>query len=589
MKKTIAFIAISALLSGSCSNNTGEAKEKPVAKGDRVYGGCLRVSESDNFQTLYPIGITDAISAFIALQINDGLVKLNTATLKVEPSLAEKWDIDPSGTKYTFHLKQGALFQDDECYSGGKGREIKAADVKYSFELLCSKTPDNQNFSSTFQDRVVGANKYYDEGKGGVEGIKVIDDYTVEIDLSRPSTVFLQMLAEPVCAVVSKEAIGRYGKNVRSGGAGAFMFDAVNSTKDKIVLTRNPNYHGKDKLGNQLPFLDSVIVAVVPTKEQELTLFKEGKLDMITSLPSQSVKEMVETQIKDFQSKPPKFLLDNSPEMITQYYTFNTKKAPFDNSKIRKAFNLAINRQKIVDDVLNGQAYGPGIKGITPPTFTGDGYDITNISGYDFNIAEARKLLADAGFPGGKGFPATKIILNSGGARNSNVVVEIQKQLMENLNVNVDFDVVPYAIKLEEARMGRADIIRDAWVADYPSPETFLSLFYGANVPADNSQPSFPNTSRYQNAEFDKYFVMGRDAKTKDSAMVYFMKAEQTLMNDAPIMVLWYEGNYRLTQFSVKNAFTNAMRYRNFADVYLKEGSTMPVAKEGEAKEDSAK
>lgn len=589
MKKTIALIALSALLSASCSNNAGDSKDKPVAKGDRVYGGCLRVSESDNFQTLYPIAITDAVSAFIAIQINDGLVKLNTASLKVEPALAEKWEVDASGTKYTFHLKQGAMFQDDECYSGGKGREIKASDVKYSFEQLCSKTPDNQNFSSTFKDRIVGANKYYEEGKGGVDGIKVIDDYTVEITLTRPSTVFLQMLAEPICAVLSKEAVDRYGKNLRSGGAGAFVFDQANSTKDKIVLKRNPNYHGTDNLGNQLPFLDSVVVSIIPTKEQELTLFKEGKLDMITSLPSQSVKEMVETQIKDFQSKPPKFLLDNSPEMITQYYTFNTKKAPFNDPKIRKAFNLAINRQKIVDDVLNGQAYGPGIKGITPPTFTREGYDITGINGYDYNVQEARKLIAEAGFPNGKGFPASKIILNSGGARNSNVVVEIQKQLMENLNINVDFDVVPYAIKLEEARMGRADIIRDAWVADYPSPETFLTLFYGANVPSDNSLPSFPNTSRYQNAEYDKYFVMGRDAKTKDSAMVYFMKAEQILMNDAPIMVLWYEGNYRLTQFTVKNAFTNAMRYRNFADVFMKEGVTAPAGKEGEAKKDSVK
>src|ERR1700741_1734114 len=356
MKKTIALFAVSTLFFFSCSNNPGDTKEKPVAKGDRVYGGCLRVSETDNYQTLYPVGITDAASAFIAIQINDGLVKLNTSTLKVEPSLAEKWEVDASGTKYTFHLKQGAMFQDDECYSGGKGREIKASDVKYSFELICKNTPENQNFSSTFKDRVVGANKCFDEGKGGLEGVKVIDDYTLEITLARPSTVFLQMLAEPVCSVVSKEAIDRYGKNVKTGGAGAFIFDVINSTKDKIVLKRNDNYHGKDKLGNALPFLDSVVVAIVPTKEQELTMFKEGKLDMITSLPSQSVKEMVETQIKDFQSKPPKFLLDNSPEMITQYYSFNTKRAPFDNPKIRKAFNLAINRQKIVDDVLNGQA-----------------------------------------------------------------------------------------------------------------------------------------------------------------------------------------------------------------------------------------
>jgi peptide/nickel transport system substrate-binding protein len=584
MKKKLLFSALTAVLLTSCSGDKTDNSEKPVAKGDKVYGGYLRVSESDIYQTLNPVSITDAVSGFVATQIHDELVKLNMSTLKVEPSLAEKWEVDPSGTKYTFYLKKGAMFQDDECYSGGKGREIKAADVKYSLSLLCKKTDDNVNFSSTFKDRVVGANEAFESGKAEVDGIKVIDDYTIQISLTRPSTVFLQILAEPSCAIISKEAEDKYGKNLKTG-AGAFIFDG-SSNKEKVVLRRNPNYHGKDSFGNQLPFLDSIVVYILPTKEQELTMFKDGKLDMITSLPSQSVKEMVESQIKDFQNKPPKYLLDNSPEMITQYYTFNTKKAPFDNIKVRKAFNYAINRQKIVDDILNGQAYGPGIKGITPPTFTVDGYDISNINGYDYNPAEAKKLLAEAGYPNGKGFPPVKVILNSGGARNSNVVVEIQKQLMENLNVNIDFDVVPYAKKLEEASSGRADIIRDAWIADFPSPESFLNLFYGTSVPADPNAPSFPNTSRFQNAEYDKYYALGRDAKTKDSSLAYFLKAEQILMNEAPIMPLWYEGNYRLTQFYVKDAFTNPMRYRNYAAVYIKQNAG--PGKEA-AKADSAK
>lgn len=585
MKKNIilSVVAASMVLISSCSGDKQGDTEKPVAKGGKVYGGCLKVSESDTYQTLNPSSITDATSGFIATQVHDGLVKLNMSTLKVEPSIAEKWEVDPSGTKYTFYLKKGAMFQDDECYSDGKGREIKASDFKYSFELLCKKSNDNEDFSATFKDRVTGANEFYD-GKGELSGVKVIDDYTLQVVLVKPSTVFLQILAEPSCSVISKEAVDKYGKGIKTG-AGPFIFDNVNSGKEKIVLKRNNNYHGQDNVGNKLPFLDSIVVFIVPTKEQELSLFKDGKLDMITSLPSQSVKEMVESQIKDFQAKPPKYFLDNSPEMITQYYTFNTKKAPFDNIKVRKAFNYAINRQKIVDDILSGQAYGPGIKGITPPTFTVDGYDISNINGYDYNVAEAKKLLAEAGYPNGKGFPSVKVILNSGGARNSNVVVEIQKQLMENLNVNIDFDVVPYAQKLEESRFGRMDIVRDAWIADFPSPESFLNLFYGANVPADMNQPSFPNTARFQNAEFDMYYAKGRDAKTKDSSMAYFMKAEQILMNEAPIMPLWYEGNYRLTQFYVKDAFTNAMRYRNYSAVYI---NTVVEAK-GEAKTDSAK
>ena len=579
MRNLATVVAISSVILVSCGSggkNNNAQNGHDEAKGGRFYGGCIRLAESEPYQSLYPISIVDATSSLVATQIHDGLVKLSSATLKVEPSIAEKWEVDASGTKYTFHLRKGAYFQDDECFSDGKGREIKASDFKYSFDLLCTKSPDNFNFSNTLKDHVVGANNFFD-GKGSLEGVKVIDDNTLEITLEHPSTVFIQILAEPTCAVIAKEAVDRYGKNLKTG-AGAFIFDAAHSTKDKAVLKRNPNYYGVDSIGNRLPCLGSVVVFFIPTKEQELALFKEGKIDMITSLPSQSIKEMVETQIKDFQSKPPKYLLDNSAEMITQYYTFNVSRPPFDNADVRKAFNMAINRKKIVEEVLNNQAFGAGINGLTPPTFLSDGYDISKIQGYDYNPEIAKKLLAKAGYPNGRAFPPVKIILNSGGAKHSNIVVEIQKQLLEVLNINVDFDVVPMSQKLEQSQMGQMDIVRDAWVADYPSPESFLSVFYGANVPKDPNLRSYPNTARYKNAQYDSYFVLGRDAKSKDSSMVYFMKAEQILMNDAPLMVLWYDGNYRLTQFNVRNAYNNAMRYLNFADVYINNTPATPSA-----------
>ncbi len=586
MRNLALFFAASVFALASCGGGGKDDGKRGHgdAKGGRIYGGCVRIAESEPYQSLYPVSIVDATSAMLAAQIHEGLVKFNTATLKVESALAEKWEISADGKKYTFHLRKGVFFQDDECFSGGKGREVKASDFKYSFDLLCTKNADNLNFGSTFKDRVLNANNFFD-GKGSLEGVKALDDYTLEISLEHPSPVFIQILAAPTCAVVAKEAVDRYGKNLKTG-VGPFVFDAAHSTKDKIVLKRNDNYYGLDSLGNSLPFLDSVLVLFIPTKEQELALFKEGKLDMITSLPSQSIKEMVETQIKDFQSKPPKYLLDNSAEMISQYYTFNVSRPPFDNPDVRKAFNMAINRKKIVEEILNNQAFGPGINGLTPPTFLRDGYDISKIQGYDYNPEIAKKLLAKAGYPNGRAFPPVKIILNSGGAKHSNIVVEVQKQLLENLNVNVDFDVVPMSQKLEQSQMGQMDIVRDAWIADYPSPESFLSVFYGANVPADINQKSYPNTARYKNPQYDKYFAMGRDAISKDSSMVYFMKAEQILMNDAPLIVLWYDGNYRLTQYGIRNAFNNAMRYRNFADVYIDKS---PPKDAGAKKDSTAK
>ena len=227
-----------------------------------------------------------------------------------------------------------------------------------------------------------------------------------------------------------------------------------------------------------------------------------------------------------------------------------------------------MDKNKIIEDVLKGEAYGPGVYGISPPTFKG--YDITKIAGYDFDRSKAKKLLAEAGYPEGKGFPKVKIELNSGGSKNANVVLEIQKQLKDVLNVDVDFEVVPQKQKLEDAKYARAEIFRSAWIADFPSPENFLWTMYGGSVPADLTQPSYPNTPRYKNPEYDKAFEAGQSAKTQEEAFGNFLKAEQIMIADAPIMVLWYDENYRLIKSNVRNFFYNPMRYRDYSQVYLK-------------------
>ncbi len=582
MKKLFLFLSL-ALLYTSCSNSGRGGSETKTAKGDRVYGGVLRINETEQYQTLYPAAITDIVSYHLANQIYEGLVKFNPRNLSIIPSLAEKWEIDPAGTNYVFHLKKGVMFQDNGCFPGGKGREVKASDVKYSFELLCVDSKDNLNFTSTFKDRIVGADKFFEASKGKpngeIEGIKAVDDYTIKIALMAPSASFLYALASPATSIIAKEAVEKYGINIKTG-TGPFVFDEK-SGADKIVLKRNNNYHNIDSLGNQLPFLDSVVVSFLPTKKQELDDFKNGDLAMVIGLPSESIKEMVEKEITDFQNKPPKYILERSTEMACQYYSFNLTKAPFDNVKVRKAFSYAIDRNKIIEDVLKGEAYGPGINGISPPSFKG--YDITKIKGYDFDAKEAKKLLAEAGFPNGKGFPKVKIELNGSGSKSADVVLEIQKQLKDVLNVDVDFEVVALKQKLDDEIYARAEIFRASWIADFPSPENFLFIHYGANVPNDVTKPSWPNTARYVNKEFDKLYEAGKSAKTEEESYADFMKAEQLLMDDAPIMILWYGENYRLIKSNVRNFFSNPMRLRDYSQVYLK--SVVPPAG-AEKKED---
>ncbi len=521
------------------------------------------MAENSEVGTLFPHTLTSQVEGLITSQIQEPLVRLNPKTLEVIPGLAQSWEISADGKTITFHLVKGAHFQDDKCYSGGTGPEITSKDVKYTLELLSTESDMNYQFETILKDRLAGANEFYNKKANSISGIRVMDDYTFSLELVSPSLSFLKLLANPAASIMNETAVKAYGKDLKTG-AGPFRYDA-SSTKEKFVLTRNPNYYATDSSGCSLPYLDTVVVNILPI-EDGLALFENQKLDLINTLPSMRVKEIVEKNIKDFASKPPRYILQREPEMISQFYVFNTKTPPFDNLKVRQALNYAIDRDKLVDNVLKGQAIGSAVHGITPNTFAG--YNIKNIQGYSFDPEKARQLLAEAGYPNGAGFPEINVLVNSGNSRNSSVAVELQKQLKQNLNININFESLPNTQKYDLQMHGKSSLFRDAWVADYPSPESFLSLFVGEAVPADNNARSFPNTSRYQNLLYDDYFKKGRNSSIKDSSYAYFMRAEQILVNDAVIIPLWYEGSYRLLTSKIKNLNLNGMRYYDLSKAY---------------------
>jgi len=558
------------LLFASCGIGESDNSYRENPKGGRVYGGTLHVNESYQYLSLYPYKITDAVSHNIANQIYEGLVRFDRRNItEVQPSIASRWEIDATGTQYTFYLKKDVFFHDDPCFPNGKGREVKAQDFKYSFQLLCTKSDDNPLFESTFKGKVKGADAFYSGEKSFLDGVIVIDDYTLQINLITPTNSFLYILAGEGGTVLAQEAVKKYGRNI-TVGTGPFIFKGKNSL-DQLVLVSNPVYHRTDSLGNKLPFIDSLVFNFIVDKKEELEAFKRGDIHIIFELPSESISEMVEAQIADFDKKSAKYLLFRTPVMSTQYYQFNILKKPFTDLKVRQAFSYAINRKKIITDVLHSEAFGPGICGLTPPGIPD--YDITQIKGYMFNSDKAKKLLAEAGYPDGKNFPKITIELNSGGGKHLAVVEEIEKQLKEVLNIDVDFIVVPFAQKLEDAKYGKIDMCRAGWVADYPTPESFLRIFSGENVPDSMNLPSFPNTIKYKNHSFDSLFQLGVSAKTPEKAYEEFLKAEQIMIDDAPVMVLWYDESLKMAHSFVKNVFFNSMNYKEFSEVYLQRES----------------
>lgn len=560
---------------GADGSSEEQGSGKTISGG--VMGGTLHLAMNENLVSLFPYNVFDLSSAQVSEQIFQSLVALDNQSLDIVPELAEIWTVSEDGLEYTFTLRKGVAFHDNECFEGGKGRAVTAHDVKYSFELLATKRKSklNANFDQSIKGIVKGAAEFHDEKANEIEGVQVVDDRTVKIILTEPRATFIQRLAVLTTAIIPKEGYEMYAEEVKVG-TGPFMFASMTAGRDTAVLVRNPNFYLKDEDGKALPYLDSLVYIKYRSKIDELEAFQNGKLSVISGLPASKVTEVIQEDIDEYNAQPPSRFLLRKQEMSTQYYEFNLTRPHFSNVKVRQAFNYAINRKKIVEEVLSNQANRGGELGITPPVKDFEGYDFEGIAevGYTYDPEKARALMAEAGFPDGKGFPTLQLILNSGGTQNSNVAKEVVKQLQKELNVHVNYDILPFDKKTEEAKYGRADLFRTAWVADYPSPESFLMTLYGRNVPASLNQPSWPNTSRYRNAAYDQLLEKALKTANQSERWKLFAEAEKLMMKDAPIIVLWYSEQYNMMLSPVRNLEFSPLQIMNLEKVYIRKWST---------------
>lgn len=571
MIKYILSVFVALLIISSCGN-TASTHSSTKAKGNVYYGGVFKVNEIEDFKSLYPLNTTEEIALHLTYQIYEGLVKFNQENLTILPSLAEKWTISTDGKTYTFIIRKGVKYHNDPCFAKGEGREVTANDFKYCFDILCTQSGVNQGYQ-LFKNRVVGATEYYASTisnaplAGGVAGVKVIDEHTLQITLLESNAGFLNLLAQTYCAVYPKEALDKYGIDMRIKCVGTGPFYLKEAKEGNYaILSRNDHYWGSDEFGNKLPYLDAIKVSFIKEKKAELLEFKKGNLDMVYRLPLEMISDVVGELEEAQAGGNPAFQMQVMAGATSNYYAFQHQSNVFKNKKVRQAFNYAIDREALVNHTMQGD--GQVAKyGIVPPCFKT--YDATKVNGYTFDIDKARKLMAEAGYPNGKGFPEMSVLINSGGSRNTQIAEVVQKMLQENIGVTIKINVMPFAQYLDESENGKSVFFKKGWVADYPDAENFLNNLYGQNIPATVNERSFINTSRYNNPQFDSLFYLALHEKDITIREQLLQQADQLQTNDAAVLMLYYSENTRLVQLGIKNLTQNSMEYRDFSHVYI--------------------
>ena len=512
----------------------------PAAK----QGGAIVMTYKDDVATLDPAIGYDWQNWSMIRSLFDGLMDYTPGTTDLRLGLADKYDISEDGLTYTFHLRAGVKFHN--------GREMTAEDVKYSLDRVT--LPATQSPGSGF----FGAIKGYDAMVGGtatsLEGVVVVDPLTVKIDLSRPDATFLHVMAINFSAVVPKEAVeaanGDFGK--MPVGTGAFKMKEW-TLGQSLVFERNTDYWRAGE-----PYLDQITYEFGQEPIVALLRLQNGEID----IPGDGVPPAKFTEVMGDPAQ--KAQVVTGDVLHTGYITMNVTAAPFDNVDVRRAVNMAINKERIVQ-VVNNRAV-PATQPLPPamPGYTAD------YAGYPFDVEGAKKLLADAGFP--DGFETDLYAMNTD--PNPRIAQAIQQDLAA-IGITANIQSLAQANVIEAGGAGTAPMIWSggmAWVADFPDP----SNFYGPILGCAGAEPGGWNWAKYCNADLDAAAVaadsMSDPAKSAERLKAWsdiYMK----VMEDAPWAPVYNDQRFTMKSDRMGGAdalYVDPIATVNFDYIYVK-------------------
>lgn len=461
------------------------------------------------------------------MNIFDRLVDINVAedgTTSVIPALAESWDISTDGLQYTFHLRQGVKFHN--------GNDFTAEDVAYTFHRLLTV---EGGVNSEFIDQVKGANELLEGTADTLEGLEVVDDYTVKITLKEPYAAFLACISSPGVSIYDSEATEAAGDQFGldpavTVGTGPFIFTSW-TLNDQIVMTKNDNYW---KGATALP---GVVVKIIPDTETQTMMFENGELDIIDL-------DFVTDAIDRFVATYPDQIIEGNRVGIT-YLTMNQNIEPLNNVQVRKAVQMAIDKQTILDALYGGR--GQVEYGIFPHGLIGFNPD-QEVIPYDPETAKA--LLAEAGYADGF---TMELSADSSASDTVTMALEIIKEQLAEVGINAEIKNYDQATWLDTRKAGELGSFLATWTADFNDPDNFIYTFFGNEEKTRIRSINYPDTAVMERVSAARGIV------NDDERIAEYHALEEKIIHEDAAWAPMY---------SRKHLFAVSKRVQNFVPVW---------------------
>ncbi len=451
----------------------------------------------------------------------DGLFRYGPTAKEWPKALCESYTLSEDGKTYTFKLRKDGKWSD--------GVPVTAHDFEFAWKrVLDPATASRYADILRYLEGAVPFTKSKPEQRDELRdkvGVKAKDDYTLVVKLTDPIPYFIQLTAFYSYMPVPKHVVEKHGddwvrmENIVCNGPWKIT---EWENQQKIVAERNPHYYEDD-----LPF-DKIVYRITQTNEPAHNMYLSGDLDFLDSrIPESALTKYILEGFDQLQAEP---------YMAVYYYLINCKEKPFDNPKVRHALNLAIDKEQIGRFVIKGKQ--PPAPSIVPPQLEEVGYESPETDEYEFDPDLARDYLAEAGFPGGKGFPRFKITFNT--LEGHRLVAQyVQQQWKKELGIDVELNNMEWKVLLKQQHAHQYQVSRTAWIGDFIDPMTFLDLFKSDN-------PN--NRTQWANEEYDRLILAATAETNPEERFELLRQAEEVFLEEMPSIPLYFYRNYDLVK-----------------------------------------